>query len=137
MDARLEAERLMNELRPFASQMLARYGEFVPFGGYIDSHGKFVRVGAESKGELSPAARLDQLTMMLLAVAKNRKPRALGYAANVTVNEEDGVPLDAIQVILEHKGGFFADVYFVYTLHEGKVTIDRTITRERLPSLIV
>jgi hypothetical protein len=136
MEAKQEAERLLDELRPFATMMLSRHGEFAPFGAYVDSHGKIVRVGVDGKGQLSPAARLDSLTAMLGSIARRRKPRALGYAANVTVNEEGGEPRDAIQVTLEHKEGYYADVYFIYRMHQGSAVIDKTIARERLPSLI-
>lgn len=131
MNATLETERLLEELRTFALRMLSLYGEFVPFGAYVDSHGKLKRLDANGAGSPTAAARMEQVTSALTRIARDRKPRAIGYAANVSFHDEDGAAHDAVHVVLDYRGGAGRDVFLVYAQQEGQVRIVRTISNER------
>ena len=43
-----ESNKLMNSVTPFAKKMLAEYGEFRPFGGYLKTDGAIVDVAANT-----------------------------------------------------------------------------------------
>lgn len=125
-----DSERLLDELRAFALRMLSQYGEFVPFGAYVDSHGIIKRLDANGAGSSSTASRLEQVREALARVATDRKPRAIGYAANVSVPGTNGGMEDAVHVLVESRGGPGKEVCFVYTLQQGHVTIVRTLSTE-------
>jgi hypothetical protein len=50
-----EVEDLMNELIPFAQNMLTEYGEFFPFGGVVTSKGEIVHISAYDGNEQPPS----------------------------------------------------------------------------------
>ena len=47
MNAKQDAERLVNEVVPVAKRMLEDYGDFFPYGAYIKPSGEIVHIGAD------------------------------------------------------------------------------------------
>lgn len=58
MSGKQDSEKLMNELFQFAKKMLNQYGEFHPFGGYLNNSDIVVHVGIESGTSQDKVMRL-------------------------------------------------------------------------------
>ena len=111
---------LMNELVPFAERMLREHGEFHPFGGKIIGDGRIVHIGADD-GEDLPAGQ-DLIDLMMSAFREEARTddlQATAIVANVlaTPPEHDQMK-DTIQIILNHREGYSAQVFIPYTLGE-------------------
>jgi hypothetical protein len=124
MRAKQEVERLMNELVPFAKRMLAEHGEFFPFGGFMKPDGAIVHVGAEDKRTNEPDA--GKLMVMLKTSFRNKarsgECRATGIVVNVRLVPPGGADkCNAIQVNLDHKEGYSAEVFYPYHLDGPQV----------------
>ena len=116
--AKQEAEVLMNDLLPLAKRLLAEFGEFHPFGGFISSEGEIVHAGA-STGEEFPRGQelVELLESSLRKDARAGKIRCAAVVANVTVRRPGtGDKVDAIEFRLDHSAGYSAHVYFPYKL---------------------
>lgn len=133
INAKAEAEHLLSELFGFAEKMLTQYGEFHPFGGYLDMTGRLVHVGLDDEDAQKKAAK-EELTLLkdaLRSIAKRSGGRAFGYAVDVVVPSAGGEKKDAIQFFLEHKKGYCAEVFFVYTLDPVRgVEVKETFAQE-------
>lgn len=119
MTPKEEAERLMNELVPFAKRMLKENGCFLPFGGYINVKGDVVHMGAQIEGEEHslPSDLLRVLREELVRLARSGKARATGVVFDVTVAvPPDRVKSDAIQIDLDHRDQYSVIVYYPYAL---------------------
>lgn len=118
MTAKAEAEKLMNELVDFAEKMLAQCGEFHPFGGYLDEAKHVVHVGVDGTALASNSGhdRLGLLTNALTSVAQARVVTAFGIVTNVSLPKDAGVTREAIKVFIEHRSGYCAEVFFIYSL---------------------
>src|SRR5262245_37755411 len=106
----------MNQGLDFAHQMLAKHGEFLPFGVAMTVDGEVVLIGA-STGEEPPPSR--ELLEVLLSGFKREATagtyRAVAAFVDVLVRPPgETEKRDAIQVCLEHRDGFFADVFAPY-----------------------
>lgn len=79
--------------------------------------------------------RADALAESFRLLAREKKPLAFGIVTNVSLAGEAG-PSEAVQVFLEHKSGYCADVYFHYSLSEKRgVKIDHVSAEQGLPHL--
>jgi hypothetical protein len=102
-----DLEELLNALIPFAQEMLAKNGEFYPFGASIDAKGE-VSAQAADPGEENPDSQ--EVIAMLVAgmreEAKRGEIRAAGicYDARV-VPPGKTAKTDAIACRLEHASG--------------------------------
>jgi hypothetical protein len=117
-----QAEALMNDLLPFAKQMLAEHGEFYPYGGFMRSDGSIVHVGAKHPATRHPPSvdLLDILKQGLRENADDEKMIAAAIVADVRVIPPDtGKKSEAIQVTVEHRDSYCADVFFPYRLDES------------------
>lgn len=123
-DSKREAERLMNDLLPFAKQMLTEYGEFHPFGGFIRADGSIVQVGVDD-----PRSEFPKASELLEIMRSDFRRRAIQEgitAAAVVFNVAVVAPgsrekTDAIQVTVEHRASYCADVFIPYRLRTGGV----------------
>lgn len=133
--AKAEAENLMRELFSFAKKMLSQYGEFHPFGGYLDVTGRMVHVGLDGESGEGRSGR-EELTLLkdaLKSIANRDGGRVFGYAANVTLSTRRP-ETEAIQFFLEHKGGYCAEVFFVYVINSAReVEIIEKFAKEGTP----
>lgn len=132
INAKAEAEHLMSELFGFAEKMLIQYGEFHPFGGYLDVTGRMKHVGLDYEHTKKKSGK-EELTLLkngLRSIAKRRGGRVFGYAVDVVLPSAEGEKKDAIQFFLEHKNGYCAEVFFVYTVNPDRgVEVNETFAQ--------
>lgn len=136
IDPKAEVELLLNELYPFAEKMLRTYGEFNPFGGYIDATARMVHASLEDiDAEESGIDKLNRLVDGLRRIIVEKEARACGFVVNVTLPSDNGVDKeDAIRVFLEHKDGYCADVFYCYLLSEANdVSITKNYAQQGTP----
>jgi len=120
-----ESQDLMNAALPFAEQMLAEHGEFLPYGQALDKAGKFIAIGASDGREQPPSKDLIKLLKGGLkegAKSGKYKATALVYDVRVTL-PSTGKKSDAIAVSLNHEGKYAALVFFAYRLDGKKVVM--------------
>lgn len=131
-----QSEVLMNDLVDFAEKMLNSHGEFHPFGGYLDAQEEVVHVGLSPDSHwASDQLRADALAESFRLLVGENRPIAFGIVTNVSFNDDAGAS-DAIRVFLEHVSGYCADIFFHYTLAEGReVSINKVTAQQGLPHL--
>jgi hypothetical protein len=133
MNAKEDAERLMNEAVPFAKRMLEDAGEFFPYGAYIKPGGEIVYVGAYDKDTDHPKSKdlLYVLRDSFSAMAKVGECIATAMVFNVVVDlPSTHSKSDAIQVCLEHSDGYSAEVFFPYSVaDDGQVVYGPTFAQ--------
>jgi hypothetical protein len=99
----------MNNLLPVAQNMLSKYREFYPYGGYVELDGQIRHVGVKD-----PTTEYPQSEEMIAALEKLFLEKASAYECKVTAIVCDvrvKVPgsdhkSDAIQVRLDHMEGY-------------------------------
>lgn len=111
-DPKSDLETMLDLLIPFAQPMLAQHGEFYPFAGVMDIHGK-TRV-------VTGIATESELMITLKKNAEQGEYRAVALCKNVRVTTSSGVT-DAIQVVLEHKNGQHLHAFLPYQMAEDKI----------------
>ena len=122
-EPRAEAEELMDEVLPFAQQMLERHSEFIPYGGAMKPNGEIVSV-AGYDGDEYPASQdiINLLKGAFRAAGKSGEYKATAIVFGVRVvppgSEET---TDAIAVELDHKENYSVVVLFPYQLINGAV----------------
>jgi hypothetical protein len=106
----------MNELLPFAQQMLAKHGEFFPFGGYVDVGGGIVHVGGWTGEEQPPSQEVIKvINAGLRERAERGEIRASGLCVDVlTVPPGETQKRDAVSIRLEHANGESVVVFLPY-----------------------
>jgi hypothetical protein len=102
-----DLEELLNALIPFAQEMLAKHGEFYPFGAAIDANGQVVAQAAEP-GEENPDSQ--EVIKMLVAGMRDQAKRGEIRAAGICYDARVVPPgktekTDAIACRLEHESG--------------------------------
>jgi hypothetical protein len=128
-----EVEILMNHLLPFAKQMLAKYGEFYPYGGYIALDGKITHVGGQIEGTDHPKSQriIDLLREKLEQNTGSGKLKATAVIFDVRIKPPGAEhKTDAIQVCLDHQSGYSAEVLFPYTITNGKLLFGKTFAQK-------
>jgi hypothetical protein len=99
--SREDIDNLLNLCLGFADEMLAKHGEFYPFGAKINAEGESDMVQG-LMGEERPSE--EQLISLTLAGLRNEAERggirASALCVNVTLSRPDG-RTDAIRVMLE------------------------------------
>lgn len=107
---------LLQNLLPFAQQMINEHGEFFPFGATIDAEGKIALCGADTGSEQPPSQECSDLLLGGFKVqAKEGKIRACGIVYDVrTIPPGQTEKVDAICLRLEHNSGEAVDVYQPY-----------------------
>ena len=128
---------MMNLGLPFAQRMLEEHGEFYPFGAAMRPDGTMVHVGVKDGREMPPSR--DVLDTMMEAF---RKAALLGTyrAVAAFVDVKIKAPgfdekTDAVQICLEHVGGFCADVFAPYRLVGGKAEFAPLWAQRRSPQV--
>jgi hypothetical protein len=119
--AKSQAEALLNEVLPFAEQMLCNYGEFLPYAGALRPSGEVVSIGGDDGREHPPSKDLiDLLANGLREGASGGEyvATALVYDVRVTPPSANE-PTDAIAAELEHRDGYAVTVFFPYELTNG------------------
>jgi hypothetical protein len=131
--SKIDAEKLMNELLPFAKQMLKENGEFYPYGGYMDKDGKITHVGAKIEGTDKPTSQplIELLIQQFQEKARRKESSCFGIVFDVRIvppGETD--KCDSIQVCLDHVDGYSAEVFFPYQINgEGELIFKKTFAQ--------
>jgi len=114
--SREEGDKLLNALLPFAQQMLAKRGEFYPFGAFLNEKGEVVLLAAYEGNEHPPS---DELIDLIIEAMRKDAPekgyQAVGICFDVLVAlPKEAKKSDAIQVAIEYSDGEAVDVYLPY-----------------------
>jgi len=100
----------LNAALPFATQMLAKHGEFLPYAVAMKGDGQIAMVAGDTGSEQPPSA--DVLAVIYQGLrAKASEYRAAAVVADVRLREEG---TDAIQVEVEHREGIALKVLLPY-----------------------
>jgi hypothetical protein len=132
MEAKIDAELLVNAILPFAEKMLTQHGEFYPYGGYTTPAGKIIEVGAKEHGEDYPRSKdlLKVLRESFQAMARSGKCKAAAIVFDVSiVIPGSDLKSDAIQISVDHRDGYSADVFYPYQLTNGNVVYGATFAQ--------
>jgi hypothetical protein len=120
-NAKTDAEELMNALLPLAKRMLREHREFFPYGGVLKDDREIVHIGATVPGESRPKSRdLIELLKQELrgwAVANGCMTTGLVYDVKV-VPPGSNEKVDAIEILLDHREGYSAEVFYPYCFDE-------------------
>ena len=111
-----DLDQILNNLLPFAQQMLTKYGSFHPFAASMNQEGKVALVAGYTADE-HPASQevIDLLTDGLRQSAGQGEIRAAGICLDVrTIPPGETQKVDAICAELEHENGEAADAYLPY-----------------------
>jgi hypothetical protein len=138
--ANADLDRLLNTMLPFAQQMLAKHGEFFPFGSSMTAEGEISINAADTGDEQPPSQQLiDLLTKAYQKQAEARQLRAAGicYDARV-VPPGETEKSDAVCACLEHQSGEAADVYVPYRKGcFGRIRYGKLFGAQRTPQFFV
>ncbi|MFO0828715.1 MAG: hypothetical protein U0572_11290 [Phycisphaerales bacterium] len=111
-----DLDNLMNALLPFAQQMLAKHGEFYPYGSTMTTGGEIVSQAAYS-GDDHPKSQplIELMTQAFRAMAASGEIRAAGICYDVrTIPPGQTEKTDAICLGLEHQTGQSVSVFLPY-----------------------
>src|SRR5438105_14493523 len=111
-----DLDELLSAVIPFAQEMLAKHGEFFPFGASIGARGEVACVAGETGDEQPDSQELIALlTKGFRDEAKRGEIRAaaLCYGARI-VPPGQTEKLDAIAIRSEHQNGEAIDAYLHY-----------------------
>jgi hypothetical protein len=113
--------------------MLRQHGEFYPFGGYMESNGNIVHLGAADDDTDRP--RSDDLIFVvrgaLQELARGNKciATALVFDVSVAVPGSNSKS-DAIQACLDHREGNSAEVFFPYQVTGSEVVYGESFAQQ-------
>jgi hypothetical protein len=123
--ARPDLNSVFGTLLPFAQEMLAKHGEFYPFGATMSSAGQ-ISLTAAYTGEGRPASQelLELLVGGFRAQATKHEVRAVGICLDVRTNAPGQTEkTDAICARLRHSDRESIDVFLPYKKdEEGAIT---------------
>ena len=112
-----DLDNLLNAILPFAQQMLAKHGEFYPFGSAMTNSGEIVAQGAALESNDHPASQplIELMTQAFRKQALAGQIRAAGICYDVrTIPPGESVKTDAICVTLESNTGQCVSVFVPY-----------------------
>jgi hypothetical protein len=130
---KLESERLMNALLPLAEKMLREYGEFYPYGGYMKHDGEIVDVGAKDPDTDYPESKdlIYVLRSSFREMVSEHKCKAVAVVFDVAVTLPGSTcRSNAIQVCIDHAGGYSTEVFFAYQVVNGEIVYEKTFAQE-------
>jgi uncharacterized protein YuzB (UPF0349 family) len=132
MTPKQESETLMNAVLPVAENMLRRYGEFYPYGGYMTPGGDIVHVGGSDPDTDRPKSKdiIYILRSSLQEIARGSGCKATVVVFNVAVTlPNSDRRSDAIEVCLEHLDDYAAEVFLPYQLVDGEIVYGETFAQ--------
>jgi hypothetical protein len=119
--AREDLNSLLGTMFPFAQEMLAKHGEFYPFGAAMSAAGKINQTAAYT-GDEHPTSQelIDLLVGAFRAQAAKKEVRAVGLCLDVrTIAPGQTQKTDAICARLRHSDGESIDVFLPYQKDES------------------
>ena len=130
ISAKQEAELLADAMLALAKQILQQHGAFPPFGSLLQADGSVVQVGADDSRNATNSASLDTLSQLLREQVAWHKAKAAAIACNTRVIAPGtGHPSPAIEVLVQHRDSYCADMLFPYQLKEGQLRIAQVFAR--------
>jgi len=83
VNGKQESEKLLNSLLPIAHRMLSKYGEFYPYGGYVELGGQIRHVGVKDMTTEYPQSEhmIDTLEELFRKMAREHECRVTGIGA--------------------------------------------------------
>jgi hypothetical protein len=111
---RRQLDDILDALLPFAHSLLAKRGEFFPFGAVMGPDGKVSMVAGDTGTEHPPS---DEVMEVIRAAMRRDRDKcvAVGICYEVRVRTSpDAPPTDATCVSLEHRSGLAVDVFEPY-----------------------
>jgi len=134
--AKTDFDQLLNTLIPFAQEMIAKHGEFFPFGSSIGMDGK-IHIDNPYEDNNSPTSQLiiDLITQAFRRSALDGKIRAAGICYDVrTIPPGKNKKTDAIWISLEQRTGEAVDVIVPYKKGLfGKYSYGKLFAADREP----
>ena len=133
VNAKQECERLMNNLLPTAQNMLSKYREFYPYGGYIELDGQIRHVGVEDETTEYPQSTdiIEALENLFLEKARAQQCKATAIVCDVRVKVPGAErKSDAIQVRLDHVEGYSTAVFFPYEIVKDEIRYGKTFAHK-------
>jgi len=127
-----EAELLMNAVLPFAEQMLRQHGEFYPYGGIMRPDGSIAPVGMQDPTTDRPrsATVIETLRQELRARVERNEAKAAAIVFDVQVTPPGaGHKTDAIEVLVQHRDSYCAEVFFPYQLKNGQLSLGQVFAQ--------
>jgi hypothetical protein len=124
-DSKADCEALMNAVLPFAEQMLATYGEFIPFGGAMRPNREIVSIAGYDGNEHPRSVDVIALLKGAFVDAASKGEylaTAIVYDVRVKLSATEKKS-DAIAVALDHRDGDSIIVLFPYKIDAGKPTL--------------
>jgi hypothetical protein len=128
-----EVEELMRSLLPVAERMLKEAGEFYPYGGYTESDGKITHVSGRIEGTDHPKSKpiIDMLIEKFKQMARSGTIKAAAVIFDVRIKLPGAEnKTDAIQVCLDHRGGYSVEVLFPYIVSKGELQFGKAFAQE-------
>ena len=122
-DAKSDVEFLMNDMLPFAEEMLAKHGEFLPYGAALNAQGEVVSIAGYTGEEQPPSQDvIDLLRKSFIDGARKGQfdATALYYDVRIKTNQDE--TSDAVAIELDHKDGYSVVVFFPYQIELGVVS---------------
>jgi hypothetical protein len=119
-----DCTRLMNSVVVFAKKMLQEHGEFRPYGGYLTVGREIVDVGVDLEDKVPAAVAVQMLAEDFQGKARTGVIVASAIVFMVNIRCPDGRMSDAIQVNLDHQESYSAEVFYPFTVNDGKVTYE-------------
>jgi hypothetical protein len=124
MSAKQDSEKLTKSVLYVADVLLKKFGEFLPYGGYMELNGRNVIVGVKDlkTDHPKPQDLLDALRTSFQQQARAKRCRAIAIVVDVTLHSSGSDrKRDAIQVSVEHRDGYAVNVFFPYQIVNKKV----------------
>ena len=121
--AKEDAQSLVDELMPFAKQMLTTHGEFMPYGGHMKLNGEIVHEGATTGEERSRSQPLiDILRSSHSEAARDGRIRAACIVYDILIAPpEQSQKVDAIAFEIDHREEYSAVLFYPYALSGDEV----------------
>jgi hypothetical protein len=123
--AKSESEELLNAVLPFAEELLAKHGEFFPFGAAMNHLGGISHIAGYTGSEQPPSSDvIDLLRTAFHSAGHSGEYRATALAYDVQVQVPGTeAKSDAVAIELDHRDSYSVVVYFPYTLSGGVVEV--------------
>lgn len=116
----------MDEMIPFAEQLIIEHGRFFPFGGKMLKSGKVVHVAVYNGDESSDPSRLiEMMRSGFRHEAGLRDLKATAIVSNVATMPPGALKRkQTLQIDLNHRDDYRMSIFLPYEIEDGKVRFD-------------
>ncbi|MCX6930227.1 MAG: hypothetical protein NT154_44505 [Verrucomicrobia bacterium] len=124
-----ELEKLLQAALPFAEQMLAKHGEFFPYGATMNAEGKITSIAGYTGNEHpQTTAVIDLLKQACRRDGEIGKIIACALAYDIrTIPPGETEKTDAVAVDLDHRDGISAVMVYPYKIAVDKKVVFGTV----------